>query len=495
MEEALKTNKAAKTIGLALACSFAMLLFAAGAQCNKLRISTLGGCRIALYDEENQLNPYDQGRNSAYLLLDYEERWTRITFGLSDVEGDLKRDYDPYIVNDINAGAFGIKKLSDRHAVRGGFIYSRIEEGAVANALEYNQYNDPFYLTDLTTGDFVYHGPKMYVDYALRLAPKFYLGLGVDYDISTGLKQEYTRPEITHNYLRGNFGLLYEANSYWTIGLVTRPLRHQNRTRFDKTEEGYDNIIHRYSGDAIYEVRSWSSYTLVELENGIEVALQNFFELGRFGLGTTLTYDYHDNEITYGSTTQYLEGYWESTMYDFSMLGRYDFESIPLTIGISGRLMTDDGWAKRPQFSDVLLYESPMKLASGGIGFSWRSQSGFVIAADYILNYYDVEAHDYGANLTRAVEVGQNVGRIGIEYNALNVYSLRLGADYTDYLIDRWVKYPSNIDIYRIAGGFKYNLSLWALEMELAYGNGIKEDSDASRRYLSGIVWFTRSIL
>ncbi len=473
-----------------------LLLFVSSGRCNELRIETLGGCRIALEDEDNKLNPYDFGRNAAFLLQDYEEPWLRFTFGLTEDAGELKRPYDPLLVNNLTFGAQGIKRFGERHAAYGYFGYSRIREREIYRALEYNQYNDPFYLTDNTTGDFIYNGPTMSVDYGLQLGRGFSLGLGIDYDISTGLKQEYTRPEIVHNYLRANLGLIYERGNRWIIGLIARPLRHQNRTKFDKPEEGYDNIVFRYSGDGIFDVRTYGSYSLRELDVGVEIALQNFFSLGGFALGTEIDYRYNENDIVYGSTTQHNEGYWENTAYDFKLLGRYTFRSMPLALGFSGRVLREEGWAKRPRFEEVLLYENPVNMQSAGVGISYRFRpTGLTIAADYVMNRFDVEVSDYGANSYREVDVIQNIGRFGIEYSALNVYALRAGVEYIDYPVDRWLKLPANIDSFRMTGGLLYNYGLWAIELKLAYGDAFIDDSDASRRHLSSILWFTRSIL
>jgi len=169
---------------LIVAMAIALSTFISQGRCNELRIETLAGCRIALEDEDNRLNPYDFGRNAAFLLKDYEEPWLRFTFSLTEDSGELKRPYDPLLVNDLSFGAQGIKRFSERHAAYGYFGYSRIKEREIFRALEYDQYNDPFYLTDETTGDFIYNGPTMSVDYGLRLGRGFSLGLGIDYDIS-----------------------------------------------------------------------------------------------------------------------------------------------------------------------------------------------------------------------------------------------------------------------------------------------------------------------
>ena len=481
--------------GSMLVPALALLLFCMGspARGNELRTSTLGRCGIALYDSDNQLNPYDFGRNPAYLLYDFEEPWIRFIFGLEEESGELKRPYDPLLVNNLYMEYRGIKKLSDRHVVTGNFRYSRLWQREIPFSIELDQYNDPFYLTDPTTGDFEYYGPSIKVDYALRLTPRLSLGAGFDYDISTGLKQEYTRPEIVHNYFRGNLGLIYRARESWLVGLTARPIRLLNRTKFAKTDEGYDNIIYRRYGDGIYDIRSFGTYSIEELLWGVELGVQNFIMTESFKLGAIFSYGFNQNKIRYGKTRRRLRGFWQDTSYDMRLLARYTPEGIPMIIGLSGRLLDEEGWAKRPDYDDVLLYENPMKLLSLGAGFSYLIRPLNLLASmEYIMNRYDIEVDDYGASLARTADIVQNVGRLGIEYSVFNIYSLRGGIEVTDYPVDRWIKLPRNMDRYRFTGGVRYNIRLWEIDVQLAYRRDTKEDLDTSRRGLSGIVWFTR---
>ncbi len=453
----------------------------------------MGNCSIALYDEDNQLNPYDFGHNPAYMLNDLEFEWVRFIFGLEEERGELKRPYDPLLVNNLYLGFTGIKKLSDRHVTKGSFAYTRLWQREIPNALEIDQYNDPFYLVDETTGDFEYYGPSAQVDYSIRLKPDLYLGLGFDYDICTGLKQNYTRPEIVHTYFKGNIGLIYEASKSWSVGLVARPVRLQNRTKFRRTDEGFDNVIYRWYGDGIYDVRAVSDYTVRELLYGVELSLQNFIMTDRFKLGAIMNYSLNQNELRYGATKRLLQGFWQSTVYDLDLLARYTPPGIPLVIGLSGRLMNDDGWAKRPDFDDILLYENPVNLISAGGGLSYLIDSAdLLVSAEYVMNMYDVEAKDYGASAFREVDIIQNIGRLGLEYSILNVYAFRGGVEIIDYLMDRWLKYPSNTDLYRFTGGFEYHTGYWQVDLQLAYSEETKKDYEASRRGMSGIVWVTR---
>jgi len=471
----------------------AVLAVASPAWSSDLRILSMGNARIALDDEDNRLNPYDFGRNAAYLLRDYESHWTRLdAVDIDGVVGDLRRPYDPREVFSYSAAAKGIQKLGKNHVITGSIRFGWLNNQGVTSSLELDQYNDPFYMTDQTRGDFQHDGPSMAVDYSLRLHPKVLVGAGFDFDLSTGLKDVYTRPEIVHDHFLANLGAIYEIEPNWTAGLIVRPRRTQNRTEFEKTDEGFDNLIYRYYGDAIYDIFATSSYTVREVAKGIELGVQNFYTADQWGVGAQFSYDIEENEIKYGTSTQELLGYWQDTAYDIAFTGRYMFEGMPLTLGASGRFMTDDGWARRPEYEDVLLYESDVDLWSGGLGAVYNLQSlKTLVSAEYVANHYGIALADYGAGTSKDVGILQNIGRLGLEYSLWDLHSIWAGVEVTDYLVDRWLKLPPNMDRYNFTGGMRYRLGYWDLDVCVNYGISTKESADDDRQNYGGVVRFT----
>ena len=461
---------------------------------DEIRTLAMGNCSIGLVDRDNRVNPYDFGGNPAYLGSTFDRTWIRLVFSIDEQKGDLKRPYDPGLLNTAFVGFEGRKRLSDRQAASGIFRYERRWQREQWHSFEFDPYNDPFYLTDLTTGDIKYWGPAMSAEYSLQLSPKMAIGAGLDYDISTGLKDFYTRPQIEHNNVRGNIGLLLQPRREWLLGFVVRPMRLQNRTNFDGTNEGYDLTIRRFYGDGIYDIRSFSSYTMTEILQGAEIGVQNFVATDRVRVGTIFSYGYAENTLSVISTTSPEDlGNWRDETIDFRFLARYAPENAPLTFGISGRSMNRDGWAERSRFENVILYDNPMQLRSVGAGASYTIRpAGLTVAADYVLNSFDIEANDYGANTFRSQEFIQNIGRLGVEYAAYNVFSFRGGVEVTDYVADRWLKLPVNTDRYRFTAGGSYAWHLWQVDALILYGRDTQSQTDARRRDIGGMIWFTR---
>ncbi|HSG26951.1 MAG TPA: hypothetical protein VLA34_00625 [Candidatus Krumholzibacterium sp.] len=465
-----------------------------GAKADELRVATLSGASLAVVDRDTGVNPYDFGRNPAWVLSDLDIAYIRFFAGIEEISGDLRRDFDPHLQNDLYGGFQGVKRLGDRHAAKGRFGYKRLWQREVYHSLESDQYNDPFYLTDLTTGDFEYYGPTTRVDYAFRVKDNLYLGGGFDYDINTGLKQEYTRPEIVHNYFMGNIGMVYDAGGGTLFGLVYRPSRRQNKTYFDDTDEGIDNLIHSYIGDGIYETRNFGSYTIAEVMYGHEGMVQAFHTGDRIRAGLTASYSFSENDVKYGSSTQIDKGHWQEDRFDVKFKGRWN-EGAPLTLGASARYFKADGWAVRPAFENVIVYETPFSFIEAGVGGAYTFESPeLTFAAEYIFRLHDVTVDDYSGGFHRESDVSTNTGRLSLEKRFLNVYSIRAGFEYVDYPVDRWLKLPRNIDIMKFTAGGGYYVKGWEIDLHLQYEDWSKDDVDVDRRGLGAVVWFSRIV-
>jgi hypothetical protein len=501
MEETVKRKRIRMsrlvTVVSGAAAALAVLaLTAPPAGADAIRIESMAGARLAVEDRDNQLNPYDFGRNPAWLHLDYELRYIRFTGGLSETKGDLRRTYDPHLINDLYIGVEGNKRLSDRQTVTGYIDYRRLYDREVYRNLESDSYNDPFYLNDQTTGDFEYYGPRAKVDWGMRLMEDMWVGAGLVYDINTGLKQKYTRPEIIHNYARGSFAMAWQpSGGRWALGAVYRPGRLQNRTKFAKPDEGYDNVIQGYSGDAIYEVRAFSSYTVMEVRIDHTVDLQGFYMGDDLKAGLNLRGATSETELKYNASRQYPKGYWKEDLIDADFRLRWTPAGRPLAVGASARFVKNDGWGVRPEFSEVLLYDNPYMMYSAGLGLSyWISAADLLVTAEYTAEQYDIEVWDNGANLYRKADQLSQIARVGLEKRILNVYAFRAGYEYTDYPIDRWIKLPRNIDTWRITGGVGAYYNGWNIDARVEYGLGTAEYTDLDRQKMGAVVWVTRYI-
>jgi hypothetical protein len=228
------------------------------------------------------------------------------------------------------------------------------------------------------------------------------------------------------------------------------------------------------------------------LSYGIESGLQVFLMTGPWQVGAKASYALEENDIHYGTTRRHHEGIWQNTKYKAEIVSRYTPSGSPLTLGVRGRVLREDGWAKRPQFDEVLLYDNPLNMESIGGGLTLRVPgTGLLLGSEYILNHYDVKVEDHGAQVYRRADVIQNVGRLGVEYDLFELHSLRAGAEIVDFVIDRQLVMPPNVDRYRFSAGFRYRTGYWDIESQFIYEYYTQSAADLDRNGVGVIVWFS----
>ena len=154
--------------------------------------------------------------------------------------------------------------------------------------------------------------------------------------------------------------------------------------------------------------------------------------------------------------------------------------------------MEDDSWGMRPDYDDVVLYENPLTLNSAGGGITWPIQPlGLLASVEYVMNHYKIEAFDHGAALYRRATISQNIGRVGVGHSIRDVHYVRAGFEYTDFLVDRWLKLPANTDRYRFTAGVQYRTGYWDFDVMMGYNLDTKRNFGAEREAFSGAVWLT----
>ena len=252
-------------------------------------------------------------------------------------------------------------------------------------------------------------------------------------------------------------------------------------------------MIQGYSGDEILEVRAFSNYTIEEVEIAHYADVQAFYMGEDFSAGLNVKGGHSETDLTYSATMHYPKGYWEENLFDADLKMRWTPAGKLLSVGASARFVKEDGWGVRPDFSEVLLYDNPYMMYSGGLGISyWLRSADLLTVIEYIAEQYDIEVWDNGANLYRSADHLSQIARVGLEKRISNVYAFRAGYEYTDYPMDRWIKLPRNIDTQRITGGFGMFVSGWNIDLHVEYGLGTVEYSDEERQKMGAVLWFTR---
>lgn len=336
------------------------------------RISSLGNSTIALKDAENDLNLYDFGNNVAYLHLDktFDVLYIRPGFGFSKL--DYRRLYEPQEIFLYNLSFDGIKKLKEG-TFRGYVRYEIENRKNVYRSLGYSPYNgNPFFMTDTTTGDFVYNGPKVGFQYSFEFLKNLFMGIELNYKIMDGLKNIYTRSKTLIRDIDGSYSLAYVFNEDFTIGgSVIWADRKESIEA--KAEDLFDAEIFNYRGDTYAFKRRSQTVSQTYRDKSIEYSLQSVlspFKNLKIGIKTNYLNDNLKTLYPYGMLKEYEEGH---TVFE-NYSGKIKINISPLDnllIGTGLIYNETNSWSRISEYG-LMIWKWKTRIVGSGLGFSYK---------------------------------------------------------------------------------------------------------------------------
>ena len=108
-------------------------------------------------------NLYDISQNPALYRIGYQNNFTIYKITGNREINSYSRYFDPRQKNDLGLDLQWIKQLSRNSTLASGVKYQRSDRIKVTRSLEKNYYDHYFGLTDTTTGNIEYQGPKLWV--------------------------------------------------------------------------------------------------------------------------------------------------------------------------------------------------------------------------------------------------------------------------------------------------------------------------------------------
>ncbi len=339
------------------------------------RILSLGNSTIALKDAENDLNLYDFGNNIAYLHIDksFDVLYIKPGFNFSNL--GYRRLYEPQKTFLYNLSFDGIKKLKEG-TFRGYVKYEIENRKNVYRSLGYTPYNgNPFFMTDTTTGDFIYNGPRVGFQYSFEFIKNLFFGFELNYKIMDGLKNIYTRSKTLIRNIDGSYSLAYVFSEDFSIG--GRVILSDRKESIEaKAEDLFDAEIFNYRGDTYAFRRRSQTVSQTYRDRSIEYSVQSV--LSPF-----------DN-LKIGVATNYLNGNLK-TLYPYGMLKEYEdghtvFENYSnkikihlspfdnLLVGTELNYNETNSWSRISEYG-LMIWKWKTRVIDGGIGFSYKLKS------------------------------------------------------------------------------------------------------------------------
>jgi len=411
-----------------------------GSFASQFRIKSLAQMSLILKDTDNQLNLYDFGGNPAWLVLDKNKSWLRFSFITNKNSGHFRRTYDPETLMDLNGQVEGVKILDENQTFYGSVNYHNLRLNNVHQAINLNPYQEnPFRLTDNTTGGINYLGPSVFFQYSKNIyQQKLFIGGSATYQIETGLKDVFPQPRTIYRYFQSGAGLAYRFSDQLNVGATFFYSNTQEFTEIISPDpfERRQVIVLKFRGENFFTESLGS--------------LEQFTKNAAYKVGCQLTYA-PNNYVKSGlvvhynfQTTDFLEnrfipksdGIWKLNGYEISWKTRLEIPGVPFGFGLAYDRICFNDWIKHPDFP-VLMGDDTFCENRIGVGISYEPLFvPLVFGAEYHFGYADKNKKDYISRLLESGEINNSIFKMGAEYQLFKNLMVRTGVIYHKNNID-----------------------------------------------------------
>lgn len=401
------------------------------------RIAALGGATVALKDFDLDLNLYDFGGNVAGLMRDHTLDVLYIRPHYTFFKGDYLRYFDFNKSSLVGISFDGTKILKDG-VFRGYVIYDYEYRRNVNRALKRNPYSGiAFFMTDTTTGDFAYNGPKVGFQYSFELLKSFFWGFELNYQLVDGLKNIYSRAKSLIRNIDGSLNLAYEFNNNISIG--GKVAFYDNKESIEaKSEDLFDAEIFNYRGDTYAFKRRSQTIEQTYREKALGYSLQGVVSpVDKFNFGVRADYFTSNVKVQYpyGTLKEYEEGH--SVFEDFTTTMKMQYQPFEnLMIGLEGKYEDYNSWSRISELA-LMIWKWDLKQYNLSAGISYRLKYLPLIAvSEFTFGKIISDSSKYIDN--KFVNHNEPIYsfKAGIEYEIIKRIFLRTGYQFFDLGFD-----------------------------------------------------------
>lgn len=395
----------------------------------------MGGLSFALADADHSFNPYDLGKNPAWLSLDETETWLKIMPSINSGGGDYKRYYDPQSFTDYNLGFRGVKNLGEDGTFFGETNYSYEMRRDINRSLKYDTYGgEAFFMADTNQGTFRYNGPSIKFMYSFELISNLYFGASVNYQILDGLKNVYSRATVLYRQVGGTVGLAYKISPDFSVGL-TGVLADEQEKIEAKSEDLTEVEIFNFRGETFAVKKRSSAVEQKIRKKGNGIGAQFYYlpnQSSEFGLHADMYNAKEDVLVPYSTSTQsfqeYSEGYASFQDYNVLAKGRYKISDEWL-LGSSLEWHYRSSWSKNPT-RDLLLWEWKVNSIKLGFGSSYLFAKNLLISAEYEYEKVTSDSSKYIDSRSASILSNNHLLKAGAEHEMLPNTFVRAGYNF-----------------------------------------------------------------
>lgn len=452
------------------------------------RIEALGNPTIALKDFDLDLNLYDFGKNPAFLLEDHKFDILYIRPGFNFLSGDYRRYFDCEKSTIYSLSFDGTKILKDG-VFRGYVIYEVENRKNVNRALNrYPYIGIPFFLTDTTTGNFIYNGPRVGFQYSFELFKDLLLGFELNYQIVDGLKDVYSRAKSLWRNIDGNLSFAYKFNNDFVIGAKVSSLDNKESIEA-KSEDLFDAEIFNYRGDTYAFKRRSQTINQTYREKSNTYSLQTVFSpFSKLTIGLKSDYSHSilKTQYPYGTLKEYEEGHSVFEDLSFALKAHYSFME-NLLIGFESNYEDNNSWSRISELA-LMIWKWDLKKYNLGTGFSYRlKQLPLIFISEFSIGKIISDSSKYIDNKFINHNKTYYLIKSGLEYEVFNRIFLRGGYQFGKFGFDP-ERGGKNVELNKISFGVGlYSFKSFEIDFVIDYTLQ-KNEIGNSNKYINSMI-------
>lgn len=414
-----------------------LLQFNTSVLCQNERIISLGNSSIALIDSDLDLNLYDYGGNKAWLANDRLIDVLYIKAKFSHFNGDYLRYYDFKRSNYYSINFDGTKILKEG-TFRGYVIYEIENRIDFNSALSRHPYNGaPFFMTDTTSGNFLYNGPKVGFEFSSELFKNFWYGIEFNYQLVDGLKNVYSRAKSLLRNINGSFNLACKFSKGFLLGAKISAFDNKESIE-SKSDDLIDVEIFNFRGDIYAFRRRGQVVSQTYKEKAVSYGIQTIINPSqKFILGAKGDYSKSilRTQYPYGMLKEWEEGFSLLEKYFVGVKARYLINK-NLTVGSEFNYEQIRGWSRISE-SALMIWKWNVKNYSLGFGTSYKlNKLPILFTTELVFGKTTSDSAKYIDNKYSFNYDPFNDFHIGLELEIFDKIFLRTGYNYAFHKFD-----------------------------------------------------------
>ncbi len=446
------------------------LFYAITAQAAENRLRAMGGLSCSVPDISAQINLFQIAGNRALLMRNDTLSWLYYRTDGFNNWGNLKRVWDAEREYFYDLSFSGQKKIGRDQMFAGDICYIWDYRGEQQYAIEKYPYAaDPFVLADYTSGDLLFHGPRVSVSFSQNAGKGWFLGVGLNYSINRGLKNIPTEPEIISREIRATLDAAWQVSDQLTFGLSLLPWQVQDITKLVTLSNGLEPTTRRYRGEFEFREKTGTADRTVN-SAGYEWRPQMSWRNRHWEIAVFGRIGIQNQELYDGTTQHHYDGYFQQLTLGGHSVARYLWSgSGNQTAFVRYIFEYEDGWAREPQQKLLFFrkYDRRHRLVVGG---SMKISASILAAVELMVDYRVPRQIDFLAHRNRSGIIS-NIGlHGGFEYELNPDLFLRGGFQLNNYYENEVWQYFGNYSGACITAGFGWRFSRFEIDTAMMAG-------------------------